>query len=184
MTIVQCLEAVTNWLQINVCNKIKLKAPHDEDVNIYEEVSPTAHTLFQPGKSKAPPEKKQTIPSVVVQLIDGTDDMVKSNTRMKLQLSFMVWNPGKHPQEGAEAFTRNADGWKDVWNFVDHALQAIENAEYFDGDLRVVKELGITFGQFQQDDALVDLYPYWGAWVMLTIEKGLARTAESYKNLL
>ena len=130
MTIVQSLEKITDWLQTNVCDKIKLKAPHDDDVKIYEEVNPVAHTLFQPGKSKAPPQTKYQIPSVVVQLIDGADDMVKSNTRMKIQLSFMVWNPGKHPQEGTKEFTRNADGWKDVWNFVDHALQAIENAEY------------------------------------------------------
>ena len=184
MTIVQSLEKITDWLQTNVCDKIKLKAPHDEDVKIYEEVNPVAHTLFQPGKSKAPPQTKYQIPSVVVQLIDGADDMVKSNTRMKIQLSFMVWNPGKHPQEGTKEFTRNADGWKDVWNFVDHALQTIENAEYFDDALRVVKELGITFGQFQQDDALVDLYPYWGAWAILTVEKGLSRTAESYKKFL
>ena len=32
MTIVQCLETVTNWLRDNVCSKIKLKAPHDEAV--------------------------------------------------------------------------------------------------------------------------------------------------------
>ena len=36
MTIVQSLEKITDWLQTNVCDKIKLKAPHDEDVKIYE----------------------------------------------------------------------------------------------------------------------------------------------------
>ena len=73
MTIVQSLEKITDWLQTNVCDKIKLKAPHDDDVKIYEEVNPVAHTLFQPGKSKAPPQTKYQIPSVVVQLIDGAD---------------------------------------------------------------------------------------------------------------
>ena len=70
-----------------------------------------------------------------------------------------------------------------MWNFVDRTLQEIENAEYMDG-IRVVKELGITFGQFQQDNALVDLYPYWGAWAILTIENGITRTADPYKNLI
>ncbi len=50
--------------------------------------------------------------------------------------------------------------------------------------IRVVKELGITFGQIQQDNALVDLYPYWGAWAILTIENGITRTADPYKNLI
>lgn len=184
MTIVQCLETVTNWLKENVCTKIKLKAPHDDDVEKFEEVNPTAFTLFQPGKTKAPPNTTLNTPSVVVQLVEGNDDMTQSKTRLKLQLSFMAWNPGKHQAEGAsEPLERNADGWKDVWNFVGRALQEIENAEYMDG-LRVVKELGITYGLFSQDGALVDLYPYWGAWVVLTIEQGLARTGASYKNLL
>lgn len=184
MTIVQCLETVTNWLIEKVCTKIKLKAPHDNDVEKFEEVNPTAFTLFQPGKTKAPPGAQPTIPSIVVQLIEGNDDMPASKTRLKLQLSFLTWNPGKHSAEGAnEPLTRNAEGWKDVWNFVGRALQELENNEYID-DLRVVKELGITYGPFTQDDALADLYPYWGAWVILTIEQGLARTAAPYKEFL
>ena len=183
MTIVQCLETVTNWLRDNVCSKIKLKAPHDEAVEKYEEVAPTAFTIFQPGKTQAPPENIQTIPSIVVQPVEGGDEPTKPQRRIKLQLSFMVWNPGKHKEEGAAKFTRNTDGWKDVWNFVDRTLQEIENAEYMDG-IRVVKELGITFGQFQQDNSLVDLYPYWGAWAILTIENGITRTADPYKNLI
>lgn len=184
MTIVQCLETITKWLQENVCNKIKLKAAQDKDEEKFEEVNPTAFTLFQPGKTQVPPNTKILMPSVVVQLLDGNDDLTQSKARLKLQLSFMAWNPGKHKAEGASVpLEPNADGWKDVWNFVEHALQEIENAEYLN-DLRVVKELGITYGLFTQDNALVDLYPYWGAWVILTIEQGLARTGASYKNLL
>lgn len=184
MTIVQCLETITKWLQENVCNKIKLKAAQDNDEEKFEEVNPTAFTLFQPGKTQVPPNTKILMPSVVVQLLDGNDDLTQSKARLKLQLSFMAWNPGKHKAEGASVpLEPNADGWKDVWNFVEHALQEIENAEYLNG-LRVVKELGITYGLFTQDNALVDLYPYWGAWAILTIEQGLARTGASYRNLL
>mgnify|MGYP000823031420 CR=1 FL=1 len=47
---------------------------------------------------------------------------------------------------------KNGEGWRDAWNFVDTALRLIENAEYL-GDLRVIKEKGITF---TWDDALLD----------------------------
>ena len=47
---------------------------------------------------------------------------------------------------------KNGEGWRDAWNFVDTALRLIENAEYL-GNLRVIKEKGITF---TWDDALLD----------------------------
>ena len=39
--------------------------------------------------------------------------------------------------------------------FVDTALRRIENAEYL-GDLRVIKEEGITFGPVAEQDAVPD----------------------------
>ena len=82
-----------------------------------------------------------------------------------------------------QSFARDAEGWKDVWNFVDRALREIENAEYLNG-LRVVKEIPITYGQFQQEGQISDLYPYWGAWAIFTIERGLARTGSAYSEFL
>lgn len=210
MTIVQCIEKVTDWLNESVCPKIKLKLPDDKqngkDYKL-ETANPTAFAMYQPGKDKLPPGVVAPFPSVVVQLLEGSDDMTAKNGRMKLQLSFTAWNPGKHTKEltGAlkasisassgdlnvktegitteQTFTRDAEGWKDVWNFVDRALREIENAEYMNG-LRVVKELPITYGQFQQEGQISDLYPYWGAWVIFTIEHGLARTGAAYSQYL
>lgn len=210
MTIAQCIEKVTDWLNESVCPKIKLKLPDDfQNGKQYkvEAVNPTAFAMYQPGKDKLPPGVIAPFPSVVVQLLEGSDNMTDSNGRMKLQLSFTTWNPGNHAGEltratgttiatGSEdidvhirgiaseqAFIRNAEGWKDVWNFVDRALREIENAEYLNG-LRVVKELPITYGQFQQEGQISDLYPYWGAWAIFTIERGLARTGAAYSEFL
>ena len=194
MTITQCIDNVTNWLEHSVCQKVKLKLPDDsQNGNGYrvETVNPTAFAMYQPGKDKLPPGVRSPFPSVVVQLLEGSDDMIASNGRMKLQLSFTAWNPGRHAGElkratettTEQSFVRNAEGWKDVWNFVDCALREIENAEYMNG-IRVVKELPITFGQFQQEGQISDLYPYWGAWVIFTIERGIARTGASYSEFL
>lgn len=184
MTIAQCIEKVTDWLNESVCPKIKLKLPDDnQNGKEYkvEAVNPTAFSMYQPGKDKLPPSVKAPFPSVVVQLLEGSDNMIESNGRMKLQLSFTAWNPGKHGAD--QTFTRDAEGWKDVWNFVDRALREIENAEYLNG-LRVVKEIPITYGQFQQEGQISDLYPYWGAWAIFNIERGLARTGEAYSDFL
>ena len=210
MTIAQCIEKVTDWLNESVCPKIKLKLPDDnQNGKEYKvkAVNPTAFSMYQPGKDKLPPGVIAPFPSVVVQLLEGSDNMTESNGRMKLQLSFTAWNPGNHAGEltratktttasgsddlvvqfgsvdSEQTFTRDAEGWKDVWNFVDRALREIENAEYMNG-LRVVKELPITYGQFQQEGQISDLYPYWGAWAIFTIERGLARTGAAYSNFL
>lgn len=186
MTLTQCIESVTDWLEENVCPKIILKCPDDKQINTYKETNPHAFSMFLPGKEKLPPNVESVHPAVVTQLIEGTHTMTEGRMRLKLQLSFTVWNPGTHKEErddGDGDVIRSTDGWKDVWNFVERALQEIENAEYING-LRVVKELGITFGQFQQEEQVSDLYPYWGAWAILTVEQGLSRTAESYKEFL
>ena len=210
MTIPQCIDRVTDWINESICPNIKLKLPDDvQNGKEYEvkAVNPTAFAMYQPGKDKLPPGVIAPFPSVVVQLLEGSDDMAAHNGRMKLQLSFTAWNPGNHAGEltratkattatGSEdldvqlggiaseqSFTRNAEGWRDVWNFVDRALREIENAEYLNG-LRVVKELPITYGQFNQEGQISDLYPYWGAWVIFTIERGLTRTGASYSEFL
>ena len=214
MTIVQTIERVTDWLNETVCPKIKLKLPDDNQNGsqyTVKAVNPTAFAMYQPGKDKLPPGVIAPFPSVVVQLLEGSDNMTEGNGRMKLQLSFTAWNPGKHTTKNAgeltrvtkttvatddkdlnvelvgvgsdTSFTRDAEGWKDVWNFVDRALRDIENAEYMNG-LRVVKELPITYGQFQQEGQISDLYPYWGAWAIFTIERGIARKGAAYSQYL
>lgn len=185
MTIPQSLESFAEWLAANVCPKVTLKSANDKDIEKCEPVHPASFAMFLPTKEKLPPGIKAESPAVVTQLIEGQHKMTEGKTQYKLQLSFTAWNPGTHPQEtsGATKLVRTTEGWKDVWNFVERALQEIENAEYMNG-FRLMKELGITFGQFQQEGQVSDLYPYWGAWAILTVEQGLARTAASYKNLL
>lgn len=78
---------------------------------------------------------------------------------------------------------KNGEGWRDAWNFVDTALRRIENAEYL-GDLRVIKEEGITFGPVAEQDAVPDFYPYWFAWAEFSVEEALTRNPESYQHLL
>lgn len=187
MTIVQCIEAIADWLNENVCPKIKLKRPNDEqqdDAYSYEEVNPTAFPMLLPGNDKLAAGLDTQFPSILVQLLEGAQDLTKANDRMSIQLSFVVWNPGEHASEtDAGTFRRSADGWKDVWSFLDRTLAEIENAEYM-GGLRFVKEAGVKYGQFTKDGQISDTYPYFYAWATLTIERGLNRTGAAYSELL
>ena len=187
MTIVQCIEKIAEWLNKNVCPKIKLKRPNDEeqgDTYSYEEVNPTAFPMLLPGNDKLAAGTDMQFPSILVQLLEGAQDLTKSNDRMNLQLSFVVWNPGAHSIESETGkFQRSADGWKDVWSFLDRTLAEIENAEYLDG-LRFVKEAGVKYGQYTKDGQIADTYPYFYAWATITIERGLNRTGAAYSEHL
>ena len=52
------------------------------------------------------------------------------------------------------------------------------------GDLRVIKEKGITFGPVTEQDAVPDFYPYWFAWAEFSVEETLTRNPKSYQHLL
>lgn len=211
MTIVETIEGITGWLSANVCKGLLLKLPDDaqnSDGYKTEEVEPTAFAMYQPGKDKLPPNVRAPFPSVVVQLLEGSDDTTKAHGTIKIQLSFTTWNPGTHAGEEKQsegvlvadedvdigvrlekpaeeaAYRRTTDGWKDVWNFVDRTLAKLEAADYIGGAARIAKEQPITFGQFQQEGQISDLYPYWGAWIIFTIERSIATKASDLKNFL
>ena len=211
MTIVQSIETIRDWLEANVCSLVELKLPDDNaaaETYPYKLVKPAAFSLFVPGKDRLP-QSVAPIPSVCVQLLEGSDSLLESKGRLRVRLVFSAWNPGQHgpdtrppasgvdihvepakaagslPHSGAGAgsFTRNADGWRDAWSFVDVALRELENAEYL-GGLRIAKEEGIAFGPLTEQDAVVDYYPYWFAWISFSVQYGIARNPKQYRDLL
>ncbi len=205
MSIVNSIEIVREWLAANVCPLVQLKLPDDNATDAsypYKLVNPAAFSLFIPSKDRTPPKIAAPIPSVCVQLVQGKDDMIASTRGIKIRLCFAAWDPGYHgpdifkptgdgsgsyiqwnDEEAKALFLKNGEGWRDVWNFVDTALREIEDAEYING-LRLVKEDGITFGLFTEQDAVPDFYPFWYAWVELTVSEILTRNHKAYDHLL
>ena len=188
MTIVQCLENITDWLNQNVCPRIRLKRPSDYNQGTYynfEEVSPTAFAMFLPGNDKLQEGVSSSCPYIHVQLVEGDERLLLYTDRMNIQLSFMAWNPGLHPDENGmtDSYRRTADGWKDVWSLLERTITDIKNAEYLNG-VRFVKEAGIKYGQFVKDGQIADTYPYFYAWATITVERGLNGTESAYSQLL
>ena len=209
MTLVQSIDKVVDWLRESVCSQITLKLPDDyKNGTEYEVefVNPAAFPLYVPGKDRLPPSVPAPIPSVCVQLMEGSDDLLQKKRQLQIRLCLACWNPGEHGSEvwqtrqnadalggysfyhvtgaAAKTYARNMKGWRDSFNFKDLVLRELEGTEYIAG-LRLVKESGIKFGLFTEEGNIWDYYPYWHSWITFTLEAGVvARTPEKYKNLL
>lgn len=209
MTLVQSIDKVVAWLSENVCSQITLKLPDDANNDVgygVKFVNPAAFPLYVPGKDRLPPSVPAPIPSVCVQLMEGSDDLLQKRRQFQLRLCLSCWNPGKHGSEvlqvrknreaiggysyysvtgeGAQTYARNMEGWRDSFNFTDLVLRELENTEYIAGH-RLVKESGIKFGLFTEEGNIWDYYPYWHSWITITLEAGVVtKTPEIYKDLL
>ena len=205
MSIVNSIEIVREWLDSNVCPLVQLKLPDDNATDAsypYKLVKPAALSLYVPSKDRTPPKVAAPIPSVCVQLAQGEDDLIAHTRGIRIKLCFSAWDPGYHGldiykprgdgsgtyiqqynKEASAYFVKNGEGWRDAWSFVDTALRLIENAEYM-GDLRVIKEQGITFGPVSEQDAVPDFYPFWFAWAEFSVEEALTRNPKNYNYLL
>lgn len=184
MTIVESLMRISNWLDENVCKDLKFKAPPqdiDKPINgkyEYKEITPKAFPMFLPTKDRLPPGIISSIPSICVTLVNGTDENRKGSRDLNINLGFSCWNPGQHSldiyyQEGTkpeqpEKYRSTADGWLDVWNFVDYALRQIEQVTNMN-EICIVLDEPITYGPYKEQDAIPDFYPHWFAWINLTV---------------
>ena len=209
MTLVQSIDKVVNWLRESVCPQITLKLPddykNDESYDV-EFVTPAAFPLYVPGKDRLPPSVPAPIPSVCVQLMEGSDDLLQKKRQLQIRLCLACWNPGEHgaemliprknpaapggfsyyraTRETAKTYARNMEGWRDLFNFADLVLRELEGMEYIDGH-RLVKEAGIKFGVFTEDGNIWDYYPYWHNWISFTLEAGVVtKTPAAYEDLL
>ena len=196
MTLVNSIDKIVNWLTENVCSKLTLKLPDDyRNDTGYDVVmvNPAAFPLYVPGKDRLPPNVAAPIPSVCVQLMEGSDELIQKKRQLQIRLCLACWNPGQHggeifnPRENAKAtggysyyvntgeaaktYSRNMDGWRDCYNLADLVLREIETAEYIAGH-RLVKEQGIKFGPFTEDGNVWDYYPYWHSWISFALEIG------------
>lgn len=205
-TLVNIIERVTKWAEDNICKPVKLKVPPDDleeaDGAGYEYTlaTPAAFPLFVPSKEKLPPKVRAPIPSVCIRIIDGEDGATMGNVNMEMW--FSVWNPGTHGQDilkpvdglpltlkawkGSEAqahFERNADGWRDVWNWIDTALRALESTASIDG-LAINRDVPFRYGPAKDEEGIQDFYPFWFGYISFAIERPIVRNIEEYDQYL
>lgn len=184
MTIASTMDQVCAWLNENVCAKVELKRPPRDgertgDGYAYERVHPYAFPLYLPTQDKLPPDASGSFPSICVMLDEGRDGAM--NREISLTLGFGAWSPGVHPEdwlfpgggEGERPSYRNAaEGWREIWNFVDQTVTAIESATYM-GDLEVVE--GVDFAPYKAQEAVADNWPFWFAFCRFKVRSMILR---------
>lgn len=206
MSVVKIIDDVTEWAQANICDRVKLKAPPEDDTAAVDEgyeytlVTPSAFPLYVPARDKLPPSIVSPIPSLCVRFISGEDNLSASNGAITMQLCFSSWDVGKHgadmflPQKdstfkrwtGEEAdayFKRSADGWRDAWNFVDVALREIENRITIAG-LEIDRSTPVRYGPLAEQQEIPDFYPFWYSWIEFSLKYPLIRNIEDFQKYL
>lgn len=204
MSIVKILDDVTAWVQENICDKIKLKAPPDDDTEAvdagyeYRLVTPAAFSLFVPTKDKLPPAILAPIPSLCVRFMEGSDALDGSSGSINLQFAFSTWDVGLHSRDifyklpdgsfkrgakEADFFKLTGSGWRDAWNFVDLALREIESTTSIAG-YELDRSTAVQYGPLAEQENIPDYYPFWFCWVNFTLKYPLIRNVDDIQKYL
>lgn len=181
MAVVRQLEKIKTWLETEICPQFEFKQPNDENVDTtypYELVNPNVFILYVPPKEVI--GEANRVPSVCIQFDDGNESMREASGVLNLRLQFSTFNPGEHTET---SFTRNTEGWRDVWNFVDYIMKKLRDIELID-DLRIIKESGIHYGPISDQGQIPNFYPYYFAWMTFSVEYGIASSKAQIKDLL
>ena len=205
MSIVKILDDVTEWARKNICSKIELKVPpkgsepNDYDYE-YTTANPVAFTMYVPTEDKLPKNIPSPFPSLCVRFIQGEEDLPTMKGTIGIQFLLSAWNPGTHgadllakqngdpfhwatdPNAGKQ-FERNGDGWRDIWNFTDIAVQAVESVTNISG-YKIDRSVPVKFGPLTEQEAVPDYYPFWFTWVTFQITYPLLRNIEDVQQFL
>ncbi|MFR4977674.1 MAG: hypothetical protein ACLUDG_01960 [Butyricicoccus sp.] len=207
MSVVHLIDTVTAWADKQICQKVKLKLPADNleanDAGYhYTLVTPAAFATYTPTTEKLPPNIHAPIPSLCVRILSGEDSLATNNGTAEIQMCFSAWDPGLHgadifnpskdkpgtwerwdTEEAKQYFKRNGTGWRDIWNFVDVALRAVESMPIIEG-YRIEPNAPIKFGPLTEQEAIPDFYPLWFVWISFKITYPLVRNIEDYQKFL
>ena len=182
MAVVDTVSRIMDWLAEDVCPLVSLKLPDasKQDAGYeFKEVHPYVLGMYWPtSKQLLPPDVEDVQPGVLVQVVDGTDEVGGDSETLQIRLHLSAWNPGRHggdvwvPSEGrfirSEADTFRPgydDGWRDAWSVLDTVKREVKNAPTFGGYAAVDRTRPVTFGPYEQEGSVVDFYPYFFAHV-------------------
>lgn len=203
MSVVHIIDTLAEWAKQNICEHVNLKKPPENleamDAGyLYETVKPSVFPMYVPTSEKLPPNIHSPFPSLCVRFIKGADNISGSNGYLDVQFCFSAWDPGTHGQDiyhpaGEMSFRkqgpvyaeyeRNGNGWRDVWNFVDTALRALESATNI-GGYTIDRETPIEFGPLAEQEAIPDFYPFWFSWVSFRVNYPLRRNIKDLQKYL
>jgi hypothetical protein len=194
LSIVKILDDVTEWAKQNICSKIELKVPpkngepNDFEYE-YQLAQPVAFTMYVPAEDKLPKNIPSAFPSLCVRFMKGEDDLTTMKGRLGIQLLLSAWTPGTYredyisKQPAEKQLERNGGGWRDIWNFTDIAVRAVESTTSIAG-YKIDRSVPVEFGPLTEQEAIPDYYPFWFTWVTFQLTYPLMRNIDDVQEFL
>lgn len=202
MSVVHVIDTLAEWAKQNICDKVLLKMPPANTDPVdgeydYELVKPSVFPMYVPTSEKLPPNIHSPFPSLCVRFMKGADEINKNSGYVDVQFCFSAWDPGTHGKDvvhpngdgtysrklDSSEYERNGNGWRDVWNFVDTALRAVESVTSI-GGYTIDRETLVEYGPLTEQEAIPDFYPFWFAWISFRINYPLRRNNVDFKKHL
>lgn len=200
MTVLNAMDVITAWVQKHICDGLKFKVPDDKVMDAgykYQTATPVTYSMFIPAKDRMKRPELPQFPCACVQIVMGEDQPKNSSRKLDVRLVLATWSPGDHgkdyfvPQEDGSykqsdkaTFSKNEEGWREAWSFMETALAALESTDTIDG-IRIVHEDGFKYGPFlDEQKSVANLWPYWFSYIDFRLELGLNRHNTDYDGLL
>lgn len=202
MTTVQCVMTLCEWIEENICPGIMLKKPAaageaTDGGYEYELVSPAVFPFYMPTPNRLG-DAGHSCPCIVVKVKEATDDLPDLRS-FNVELHFLVWNPGIHPDEwykpvpgeinlyeqfDTSPYVPSMDGWADLFGVMDTALDKIESVNSFGGELRLDRDVQVKHGPVSEEGRILDTFPVFEGYISFTAEGRIFRDNPELEALL
>lgn len=174
MTSQKLIDDIANWVTEHIVPKHVFKIPppaHQEETGNYKHK--LAHPEVYPMYFPSIEDSEFVAPSILVQAYDGKIDLATGTGTMTIRLVFQIWNPGLHD---GKKLLRNTEGWRDLDAIIETTLRELAMQRIING--HHVHENTVEYSQLKQDDAIVDLYPYYCGHITFTTDNHKFITTE------
>lgn len=162
-TIVDAVEAVSDWLEREVCPRLWLKVPQPQDPGEPEMAHPRVHRMYVPT-DKMLPAGDSVHPSITVS-VSATVRPLAAETELAVRLLVVTWSPGEHPGESdppsQSPASPSPDGWADCYGVADAVVSALRRGHVIGGRIAVDIASGVKVEPYQEDGAIIDMWPYY-----------------------
>lgn len=166
MTSQKLIDDLVKWVTDNIVPEHTFKVPppadQEETGNYKHEL---AHPVVFPMYFPSIDDSDFVAPAILVQVFDGKRNLATGIGSITVRLVFQIWNPGLHD---GKKLIRNADGWRDLDTIIETTLTKIAEQRILNG--HEVHPDSVEFSYLKQDDAIVDLYPYYCGHITFTAD--------------
>lgn len=156
MTALDFLKELKNYIESEICSKLKLQADNSE-----EYVNPNCHIMHLPNTNFNPNE--YTVPFIAIELDDAKDD--EEEHTLDVRLTIATYGGGYYLDENENKTNiPDGDGYIDLLNVLELTKQALFRNITINGKGTIRKP--INYGTYDLDVP----YPYWYGFLKFKVD--------------